>query len=109
MRPLLIMVLACVIFFAAAKSVAQSPLLCRPHNDIVKFLDKNLGEKKVFVALNVKGHLVEIFANLDTGSWTAILTNPEGQPGQIENMKSCFLDGGYSFAAIAPKSGDAGL
>lgn len=51
---------------------------CVPHEVVVERLAEGYGEHSQYVALDNSGNVVETFANLETGSWTLVVTQPGG-------------------------------
>lgn len=65
------------------------PASCGMRADVVTHLDKKFGERRNNMMLDARGNLVEMFSNLDTGSWTLTVTIPDGP--------TCVMSSGESF------------
>ena len=52
---------------------------CAPRTEIVAMLAERYGEQPQSVAIDATGRLIEMLANPDTGSWSALATVPGGQ------------------------------
>ncbi len=65
---------------------------CGPREPAVEHLNNNYGESLQIQALMANGEVLEIFANIETGSWTAIGSNPNGT--------SCLLADGQNFTRL---------
>lgn len=63
---------------ALASPAAAQTLACMSHARIVTLLSEGWGEVVVAVALGADGTVFETFANLDTGTWTIVVTAPGG-------------------------------
>lgn len=60
----------------AAPAVAQGN--CAPRGQIVAMLAERYGEGRIGAGLDAQGRMVELFVSPDTGSWTALITRPDG-------------------------------
>lgn len=71
---------AAVMIAAAASAAAQSDAtpLCAPRSDIVSQLEKKYGETRRGAGLQNRGAVTEVFASAKTGTWTIIVTRPDG-------------------------------
>jgi hypothetical protein len=70
-------------FSAAALSSVAAPALaqqsaCAPREAIVSHLEKKYGETRRGVGLQNRGSVTEIYASAETGTWTIIVTRPDG-------------------------------
>ena len=64
---------------ALGQSQGQSErYLCDERNSVVGELTQNFHEKPVAQGLQGNGTLLEVFASKDTGSWTILITLPNG-------------------------------
>lgn len=65
-----------------ALALFASPALaqpnCLPHDVMLELLADSYGESRQVIALASSGALVEIFASLDTQTWTITVTEPGG-------------------------------
>ncbi len=89
--------LAALLAFFAAPAIAQSSN-CAPYSILVSGLAESYGETRQTIGLSRRG-VVEIYANLETGTWSAIVTAPSGM--------SCMVAEGKSFEVVSePSKGD---
>ncbi|TVQ34274.1 MAG: hypothetical protein EA356_10820 [Geminicoccaceae bacterium] len=72
---------------AAAQMVTTT--LCHDHQALVQALADRYREVPVSIGLQNDGQLIEVFASGDTGTWTILLTRPDGV--------SCILAAGKHF------------
>jgi hypothetical protein len=72
-------------------SMAQAPK-CGPRDAAVEHLASRYGESLQIQGIMPNGEVMEIFANITTGSWTAIGSNPNGM--------SCLLADGQNFTRL---------
>lgn len=66
---------------------------CGSHDRVVSFLAERYGEARQSIGLAANNSVVELFANLDTGSWTLTMTAP-GEP-------TCLLASGIAHQQLA--------
>ena len=95
------LILAAGVILAALPAVAQQmSMMCLARADVVARLAETYGEVQQFMALsNGPGDMVEMFGNPETGSWTLLLTSPQGV--------SCLMAAGAMWEAVTPPpSGD---
>lgn len=57
---------------------AQTQEICGERNEIVTTLRESFGEYKHFEGLATSGNLIEVFISTKTGTWTIILSRPNG-------------------------------
>lgn len=79
-------------------SAAWAQMACGDRERIVGQLAKKYGETPQSIGLGRNQGVVETFASDKTGTWTIILTTPEG--------RSCLLAAGEGFEALEPKAPD---
>jgi hypothetical protein len=89
-------ILLSVALFAMASAAWAAE--CAPREVVVDQLTSKYGETRQSAALDQQNRLVEMFANLDTGSWTALATSPSG--------RSCVVSYGHSYEPITEAPGD---
>ena len=65
-----------VLFGAAAHAQED---MCGPSETIHAALVERFGEQRIWHGLTGSGSIIEIWANLDTGTWTALQTYPDGE------------------------------
>ena len=82
--------LACMIGLLAAPAAAMQ---CGDREKIVAHLAETYGEGRVSVGLAENGAMVETFASPETGSWTLLMTSPQGL--------TCLLAAGESFETVS--------
>ena len=70
----LILLLLLATYAPAAAQTAQ----CAIRVDIVNGLAERYGERLVMSGLNPDGSMIEMFANTMTGTWTALIRQPNG-------------------------------
>ena len=73
---------------------------CLPRAVLIERLADGFGEGREAVALTADGQMMEVFANLETGSWTIAVT--------LANGVSCLVASGQSYerAREAAVTGD---
>ena len=74
--------------------------LCAEHEDITKRLAEGYGETRQSIALTSTGHVYEIYANTESGSWTTVITMPGGP--------SCLVATGQAYQQITEPLPPAG-
>jgi hypothetical protein len=67
----------CAVASAASAQTAGTPM-CAPRADIVSQLEKKYGETRRGAGLQNRGAVTEVFASAETGTWTIIVTRPDG-------------------------------
>ena len=72
-----------------ASADAGAQMVCGEREDIVAQLKNKYGETRRSVGLQQGRGIVEVFANGDSGSWTILVTNPQG--------KTCLMAAGEAF------------
>jgi hypothetical protein len=77
----------------AANDVSAQTRNCADHAQIVERLATSYGESRQSVGLSSDNAMVEIFASAETGSWTIVVTRPDGP--------SCLIAAGQSFQQVA--------
>ncbi|MEE8560302.1 MAG: hypothetical protein V3S88_06295 [Alphaproteobacteria bacterium] len=76
MRPVAAALVAA--FLLAASHSTAGAFICAPRAAAVAHLEQKFGEAKVVVAVTNDGNLFEIFANRTTGSFSVLVTMPNG-------------------------------
>jgi hypothetical protein len=88
---------------AAHEVAAQQNRNCAPREAVVERLSSGYGETRQSIGLGAQGAIVEVFASMETGSWTITVTMPNGT--------TCLVASGQSFEQLAealpPKGNDA--
>lgn len=70
-------ILATVLMFTATTAVAQSQN-CAKREMVLQRLNENFGESRQSIGIASQGQVVEVFASLESGSWTITVTLPNG-------------------------------
>lgn len=78
---------ACLVMPAAASAE------CLPRPNMMEMLADQYHEARQFVALSFGGSIIEVYANLETGTWTAVETVPDGT--------ACIVSYGDNYQRIA--------
>lgn len=81
---------ALTIMTAAAASAEPN---CGPRAAVVTHLSENFGESRQSIGMGQDGRVVELFASLETGSWTITVTLPNGT--------TCLVAAGEAFELLA--------
>jgi|GEM_PF-1053337 len=68
---------------------AEAAPACGKHADIVDKLADAYKEFRSSVMVDSQGNLVEVYSNLDTGTWTLLVTRPRG--------RTCVVSSGENF------------
>ena len=94
-----------MIRLAAALALLATPVAaetqCAPRPVVVAALTEKFGETRHAIGLNGGGNVIEVYGNLETGSWTITVTSPQGI--------TCLVADGSAFvltADPAPPEGD---
>ena len=87
-------VLSCfaIAALAATPATAQSRN-CADHARVVERLASGYGESRQSIGIGSDNTVVEVFASLDTGTWTITVTQPGGL--------TCLVASGGAFQALA--------
>jgi hypothetical protein len=92
-RTFLMMTLTAVaLALLTTQSNAQSSN-CARHDIVVERLAVGYGESRQSIGIGANNTVVEVFASLDTGSWTITVTAPGGP--------TCMVASGQAFQALA--------
>lgn len=92
-----------VLLFAVAFSLfiepaAAATAACAPREVLLEELADRYGETRQTIGLTGGGDMVEMFASDDSGTWTLLLTQPDGM--------TCAVAAGIAFELIAAPEGD---
>ena len=85
-------ILACVVVLVATTATAQSNN-CADHAVVVERLAAGYGESRQSIGIGADNTVVEVFASLETGSWTITVTQPGGP--------TCLVASGAAFQILA--------
>ncbi len=72
---------ACIALLAVLPTVASTqtnPRNCGPRDAVLARLADGYGESRQSAGLAAQGRMVEVFAALETGTWTITVTDPAG-------------------------------
>ena len=86
-------VLILALLLAPTQAFAQSA--CLPHGKMVDLLDGRYSEQPVAAGLENSGRLIELFATPDRGTWTLVMTTPNGV--------TCVIAAGLEWQDVEPK------
>ncbi len=79
--------------FTLSASAAQAQSNCAPRAVVLDHLAQNFGETRQSIGLGQDGHVIEVFASADSGTWTITITLPNGL--------TCLVASGDAFEAVA--------
>ncbi len=79
-----------IMVLAAQQVSAQN---CAPREDVIKRLTKSYGETRRGIGIARRGAVMKVFASDQTGSWTIVVTLPEGV--------TCLIASGQSYETLA--------
>ncbi|SIO41061.1 hypothetical protein SAMN05444722_1965 [Rhodovulum sp. ES.010] len=85
--------LAAIILTAPALAPAQTARQCGPRGAVLDILAERYGESRQAAGLAANNAVVELFANLQTGTWTITGTTPAGV--------TCLIASGEAYEALA--------
>jgi hypothetical protein len=94
-----LLLLAYVIGHFAFPTLAQGQN-CAPRSAVIERLATKYGETRQSIGLAAQGSVVEVFASIETGSWTITVTMPSGV--------TCLVASGQSFETLAETLPDEG-
>jgi hypothetical protein len=84
----------------AATDIAHAQSNCAPREVVVERLASGYGETRQSIGLAANNAVLEVFASLETGTWTIVVTTPGGP--------TCLVASGAAFENLAedlPKPG----
>ena len=84
---------------ASAEESGQRRSMCAPTEEFAKFLTETHGESVIFIGASVRGHIVQVWANPESGGWTASTSFPNGT--------TCVVDAGKKHEFVMRKKGQA--
>lgn len=76
-----------------ATSTSAQPNNCAEHRMVVERLASGYGESRQSIGIGADNTVVEVFASLDTGTWTITVTAPGGP--------TCMVASGAAFQVLA--------
>lgn len=86
--------------FLPTTSLAQGQN-CSNRDQVVERLSEKYGESRQSIGMAPKGRVVEIYASLETGTWTITVTSPNGI--------TCLVASGQSFENLEEPVEPAGI
>lgn len=91
---LLAMAVGAMIMTSAAQAFSQTAgQNCGAREQIVASLADRYGESRQSIGLGANNQVVEVYASLETGTWTITVTLPNGM--------MCLIASGQSYEALA--------
>jgi hypothetical protein len=79
---------------ASAAAAEGQPRPCADRASIIERLEKRFGEVRQAMGLNRGNSVVEVFASAETGTWTILVTTPNGV--------SCMIASGELWESQSP-------
>jgi hypothetical protein len=93
-RILLSMGVAGMILASASQAFSQAQQRnCGSRDQIVTALTDRYGESRQSIGLGTNNQVIEVYASLDTGTWTITVTMPDG--------RMCLVASGQAYEAVA--------
>ena len=92
MKNLLVGALLCLSALTATNAEAQTSRVCGLHAKVIERLHTGYGETRQMIGLGSNGAILEVFASEESGSWTILVTNPQGV--------SCLIAAGQAFENV---------
>ena len=81
--------------FIWASEAAQAQMPCGKRDGMVRLLSEKYGETRRSMGLAEGRGMVELYASEETGSWTILITSPQGT--------TCMMAAGQAFQVEPPK------
>ena len=78
----------------------SNPINCAERNNVIASLGEKYGETRRSVGLDQNNRVVELYASETTGTWTLLLTLPDG--------RTCLMAAGDAFQATNPMAQPTG-
>lgn len=83
-----------MILASASQAFSQSQQRnCGVRDQIVEALSERYGESRQSIGLGANNQVVEVYASLETGTWTITITMPNGM--------MCLVASGQAYEAVA--------
>jgi hypothetical protein len=86
-----------------AASLVEAQSACAPRDQVIERLAAKYGESRQSIGLGANNAVIEVFASLETGTWTITATTVDGM--------TCLMASGQAFEELAdtlpPKGEDA--
>lgn len=83
-----------ILMFLAMAGPAMADQNCGDHDAVLSALERHYGETVQARAVQTNGTMMELTANLATGTWTAVITDAAG--------RSCGAAAGEKFTLTKP-------
>ncbi len=99
MRPILALTAGVFLSLGANSALAQQN--CAPRSVVVDRLSEAFGESRQAIGMAQQGRVVEVFASLESGTWTITITLPSGV--------TCLVASGESFEHLNEDLKPAGI
>ncbi len=74
------------------RAQASAQTVCATHAEVTKKLDKVYSEAPIGIGLASNGGVIEMFSTSDGGTWTIVMTMPDG--------KSCVMASGETWETL---------
>ena len=84
-----------IAFLLLLPSMALAGSPCQNRDKIADLLDGRYSEKPIAAGLESSGRLIELFATPDRGTWTLVMTSPNGV--------TCVIAAGFEWQRHKPK------
>lgn len=91
------LIISTILTLTALPAIAQQ---CAPREAAVRILSDEHGEVRISRALDTRQRMIEIYANPETGSWTALMSAPHGS-----GVVSCIVSSGTAFELVEDEGG----
>ena len=78
-----------------APSLAFAQSACLPRGKMMDLLDGRYSEQPISAGLGTGGRLIEVFATADGGTWTMVMSTPDGV--------TCVIAAGLEWQDVEPK------
>ena len=91
------LILAAALAFLLAFPVQAAPN-CAGASDVAQILKEKYGESVFSRALSKRGYVLEMWVNLETGTWTAVVQRSDGL--------ACIVDEGEAFQMVDEAGGE---
>ena len=86
-------ILTTVLALGLAASAAAQGQNCGERTAVLKRLADGYGESRQSIGMAPQGRVVEVFASLETGTWTITVTMPNGM--------TCLVASGHAYETVA--------
>lgn len=80
------------LILAADQTHGQTTAACAARDQVIERLASAYGETRQSIGLGTNNQVVEVFASLETGTWTITVTNPRGL--------TCLVASGRAFESL---------